>query len=140
MRINFGTGIIDGYESMDPFRFAHEPSIERDSVEAIYTSSVLQQMDLNDRKKFLERCWSVLIPGGTVHMVVPYYTAPQAYEDPDVKWPPFSERSFTWTDRSWRVGAGVVGYDMDFDVQFRTGGHEIDFLLTKKQSNSYFNS
>jgi hypothetical protein len=62
----------------------------------------------------------VLIPGGKATIVVPYWTSPRAIQDPMSQWPPFSEHSFLYFNKTWR-DANAAGYDMTCDFDFVYG-------------------
>lgn len=94
---------------------------EKDSVSEIFCSHFVEHIG-DEFIPFMEECHRVLEPGGTVHIVAPYYTSIRAWQDPTHK-RPISEFTFQYFSDKWRKSQGVGHYPIKCDF----GIHEIRY-------------
>lgn len=94
------------------------------SVEEAYSAYLLGRVPGHLRGVFMDELWRVLIPGGKVTFIVPYWTSARAIQDPLSAWPPLSEQSFLYFNKGWRE-ANKLDYDMECDYDF-TYGYTLD--------------
>jgi len=89
------------------------------SVREIVCKNILQFVPGYKRVQIWNEWYRVLMPGGRVQVIVPYYSHVQAHAHPFTQWPPFSEFSFLFLDRAWRNASptrAVDGLECDFEV------------------------
>ena len=76
--------------------------------------------------EWMAELWRVLVPGGKVAIIVPYWSSPRAIQDPNSQWPPFCDQSFNYFNKNFRdvnkEPKNWEGY-CDFDV---VGGYQFD--------------
>lgn len=87
------------------------------SVEEIYCSHFIEHIG-EELIPFMEECYRVLIPGGTAHFEMPYYTSIRAWQDPTHK-RPISEFTFHYFNKNWLKEQGIGHYNIkaDFKVE-----------------------
>lgn len=76
---------------------------EDGSVEAAHSSHFVEHLNAGERVFFYNELWRVLKVGAQAEIIVPSWTSTRAYGDPTHQWPPVSEMSFYYLDRSWRA-------------------------------------
>ena len=89
-----------------------------ESVDAIYASHFVEHLDGTERMKFFNECYRILKPGGIMRLLHPYYKSVRAVQDPTHKWPPISENSYFYWDKSWREANKLDHYPIDCDFEF----------------------
>jgi ubiquinone/menaquinone biosynthesis C-methylase UbiE len=89
-----------------------------ESVDAIYTCHFIEHLDGTERIKFFDECYRILKPGGIMRHMHPYYKSVRAVQDPTHKWPPISENSYFYWDKSWREANKLDHYNIKCDYEF----------------------
>lgn len=89
-----------------------------ESVDAIHTSHFIEHLDGFERMKFFNECYRILKPGGKMRHTHPYYKSVRAVQDPTHKWPPISENSYFYWDKSWRELNKLDHYPINCDFEF----------------------
>lgn len=95
------------------------------SVEELNASHFLEHFDGTERIHILNEAYRVLKPGGKFTFVVPYWGSCRAYGDPTHKWPPVSEFSFYYWNKTWRDTQAP-----HTDAEHWEGGFKCDFDFT----------
>ncbi len=93
------------------------------SVEAIHSSHFFEHLSQASRTWFMNEAYRILVPGGQMKIVTPYWASSRAYGDPTHAWPPIGEMTFYYFSREWRLANAphtdkqwtVLGLDCDFD-------------------------
>jgi SAM-dependent methyltransferase len=88
------------------------------SVDAIYTCHFIEHLDGIERIKFFNECYRILKPGGIMRHIHPYYKSVRAVQDPTHKWPPISENSYFYWDKTWREANKLDHYNINCDYEF----------------------
>jgi predicted SAM-dependent methyltransferase len=88
------------------------------SVDAIFSSHFVEHLDGDERIKFFNECYRILKPGGVMRHLHPYYKSVRAYQDPTHKWPPITENSYLYWDKSWREMNKLDHYPINCDYEF----------------------
>jgi hypothetical protein len=93
---------------------------KNDSVEEIYCGHFLEHLPGPERVQFMDEAWRILIPGGKMTIVVPYWSSPRSIQDPTHAWPPLAEQSFLYFNKEWRQSNKLEHYlgKCDFDFVF----------------------
>lgn len=89
-----------------------------ESVDAIFSSHFVEHLDGFERMKFFDECHRILKPEGKIRLVHPYYKSVRATQDPTHKWPPISESSYLYWDKSWREANKLDHYPISCDFEF----------------------
>ena len=101
--------------------------IESESVYEFYCSHFVEHIPIQLKdgsygmNKFMEEIWRCLIPGGTIHIIAPYYTSIRAHQDP-THCRSITELTFTYYNKVM-VNAMKVGHYMancNFDSVSKT--------------------
>jgi SAM-dependent methyltransferase len=72
---------------------------EDNSVFEIFTSHFIEHVA--SIEKFMDECWRMLVPMGTITLLAPYYSSVRAWQDPThVR--PISEMTFLYYSKEWR--------------------------------------
>lgn len=106
-----------------PWKLADE------SVEEALCAFRLNRIPGHQRMAWMAELWRVLVPGGKVTIIVPYWSSPRSIQDPCSQWPPICEHSFNYFTKSFRDAnkedARLLpnGAYCDFDY---TGGYQFD--------------
>ena len=90
------------------------------SVEEMIISDVFPFVPADDRVRFMDELFRVLVPGGKATIVCIYYSSIGAISDFRVQWPPISEASFLYFNAEWRK-ANKVDTPMACDFDFTYG-------------------
>ena len=88
------------------------------SVDAIFSSHFVEHLDGIERMKFFDECYRILKPGGVMRLMHPYYKSVRAVQDPTHKWPPISENSYFYWDKTWRESNKLDHYPIKCDFEF----------------------
>ena len=89
-----------------------------ESADAIYTCHFQEHLDGEERIKFFNECYRILKPGGKMRHIHPYYKSVRAVQDPTHKFPPISENSYFYWDKSWREANKLDHYPIKCDFEF----------------------
>jgi SAM-dependent methyltransferase len=88
------------------------------SVERIHSSHFLEHLDGFERIQFFAEMYRILIPGGTMRLIHPYYKSVRAIQDPTHKFPPIAEQSYLYWDKNWREANKLDHYKMPKELDF----------------------
>ena len=72
------------------------------SVSDIFCAFRFQRIPGKDRGAFMDECHRVLVAGGKMTVIVPYWSSVRAIQDYEHEWPPVVENSFMYFNRAWR--------------------------------------
>jgi Methyltransferase domain len=75
---------------------------KNDSVEEIYSAFLLCRVPGKDRGKFMDEVYRILIPGGKITIISPYWSSARAIQDYTHEWPPIVEQSFDVFNKDFR--------------------------------------
>jgi SAM-dependent methyltransferase len=75
---------------------------KENSCEELHASHFLEHVPKEKRMPLMSECWRILIPGGKMTVIVPYWASPRSIQDPTHEWPPISEESFLYYNKAWR--------------------------------------
>ena len=89
---------IDVVHNLTKFPYPFEDN----SVDAIFSSHFVEHLDGHERAKFYDECYRILVPGGKMRVIHPYYKSTRAVQDFTHKWPPISEESYYYWNAEWR--------------------------------------
>lgn len=94
-----------------------------DSVEEAHASHFFEHVPAKVRPKFMDELYRILVPGGKVTIICPYYTSIRAIQDFTHEWPPISPNSFLYFNRGWREQNKLTHgyYDLKCDFDFSYG-------------------
>ena len=103
VKLNLGVQAIEGFEkvSFDVKKFPWP--LKSESVTELVIPMVLNYIPGEDRGKFMDEVYRVLVTEGSAQVAVPYYTSMRAIQDYAGQWPPFCEASFMYFNRAWRA-------------------------------------
>lgn len=99
-----------------PYKFA-----KTGVVNEIFTSHFVEHLDGAERMRFMDECYRMLVKGGKLTILVPYYASMRAVQDPTHKWPPISESSFLYFNKGWREQNKLDHYPIKCDFDFSYG-------------------
>lgn len=90
------------------------------SVTEIFSSHFVEHLDGFERAKFMDECYRILIPGGKMRLIHPYYKSIRSVQDFTHKWPPISEHSYLYWDKNWRQANKLTHghYNLKCDFEF----------------------
>lgn len=91
---------------------------EDDSVEEINCMHYLEHVP--DLIPFMDECYRILAPGGTMFVIAPYYASVRATQDPTHK-RAISEMSFMYFNKGWRDTNLLDHYQITCDFDFTYG-------------------
>lgn len=95
--------------------------LAKESVSEIISQHLLQRLDGGQRMTFMDELYRVLVPGGKVTVIVPYWSSPLAVQDPTHMWPPIVDQSFLYFNKNWREANGCKDYPVKCDFDFSGG-------------------
>ena len=95
------------------------------SVDEAHASHVVEHLTAGERCHFYNELYRVLKPGAQATIIVPHWGSNRAYGDPTHQWPPVSEMSFFYLDRTWREREAP-----HTDAKHWPGGYACDFTAT----------
>jgi len=122
LKLRFGTAEEEGYTKMigtwadqvvvsPPWHLPGEAKmIGKESVEAIFFAWYFHRLTLSQRFAALNEAYRVLVPGGQIMIVSPYWSSRRTLSDPLCQWPPVCEESFYVFSRAWREQEGMVPF------------------------------
>lgn len=90
-------------------------------VEAIYASHFFEHIPQNLRFQFMDECYRLLVPGGKMAIICPYYSSVRAVQDPTHQWPPIAEWTFLYFNKGWREQNKLDHYPVKCDFDFTYG-------------------
>jgi len=124
--ISFGE-LPDGHQFIRPKNFdplKYPWGLKNESVEEAFSGFLLNRIPGEQRGRFMDELWRVLIPSGKVTIIVPYWTSPRSIQDPSSAWPPIVEQSFLYFNKGWRESQKIYNtFRCDFDFTY---GHSMD--------------
>ena len=96
--------------------------IKSNSAEEIYSSHYIEHT--SDLIKFMDECYRILKPGGTMKLIAPYYNSIRAWQDPTHK-RAISDATFLYFNKGWRDANKLDHYNIKSDFDF-TYGYDIN--------------
>lgn len=129
-----GSG-FEKVNGLDPERIPWKLADE--SVEEALCAFRLNRIPGEKRMAWMSELWRVLVPNGKATVIVPYWSSPRAIQDPESKWPPLCDQSFSYFNKSFRDANKEdsrllpLGAYCDFDF---TGGYQFDPDTTTKEA------
>lgn len=93
-----------------------------DSITEVNCTHFFEHLSQDSRVHFMNEVWRVLIPGGKLFLVVPYWASSRAYGDPTHAWPPIGEMTFYYFQRVWRASNAP-----HVDIRWSPQGFSCDF-------------
>lgn len=118
---------------------------ETGSVNQLRSEHVLEYLTGPERIAFMEECGRVLRVGGSLLLTFFYATSRQASSDPMFQWPPLTEFSFDYFNRSWRELNKCdypitcdfdFTYKCDLDTSLLARNNEFQHFTTKHYNQS----
>jgi SAM-dependent methyltransferase len=91
---------------------------EDDSVEEIVSNHYVEHTP--DLILFMEECHRILVPGGKMTLVAPYWTSARCWQDPTHK-RPILEQCFLYFNKKWRDDNKLSHYPITTDFDFTYG-------------------
>lgn len=91
---------------------------EDNSVDEIFCSHYVEHT--NDLIKFMEECYRILKPEGTIKIIAPYYNSIRCWQDPTHK-RAISEATFLYFNKQWRDINRLDHYGINADFDFNYG-------------------
>lgn len=90
------------------------------SVDAVHCSHFFEHLTGAERLIFMEELYRVMQPGAQAFLITPYWSSMDAVQDPTHQWPPISQGSYYYFNKSWRDQVRIAHYGIrcDFDVRF----------------------
>lgn len=73
------------------------------------------------RMRWMDEVHRILVPGGKLTVICPYYTSMRAVQDPTHEWPPVCEASFLYFNAAWRQQNKLDHYPVACDFDFTFG-------------------
>jgi SAM-dependent methyltransferase len=86
-----------------------------ESVECVYSSHYIEHV--SDLIPFMEELSRILVPGGTAHLIAPYWANVRCWQDPTHK-QAISESTFLYFNKGWREQNQLQHYDITCDFDF----------------------
>ena len=105
------------------------------SVEEIHVSHFVEH--LTDMIPFMEECWRILIPGGKLTVIGPYYSSMRAWQDPTHK-RALSEATFLYFNEGWRKSQKLDHYDIHCDFDYTYGYMMVPEWAAREESARQF--
>lgn len=102
------------------------------SVDEISCVHLMNKIPAKVRGDFMDECWRVLKPKGTMVVIAPYYSTMAAYIDFDYQWPPVTEMSFMFFNKEWRTN-NKTHPELKCDFDFTYGYSGTPELSTRAQ-------
>lgn len=133
LKLDLGCGANrrDGYTGVD---IASLPSVDvvhdlftfpwpfkDESAETIHCSHFLEHVPGKLRGRFMDEVWRILVPEGTMSVIVPYARSMRSVQDFTHEWPPICEESFLYFNKAWREANGLGHYPVTCDFDFTYG-------------------
>jgi len=103
---------------------------EDSSVAEIYCSHYVEHV--SDLMRFFNECHRILIPGGTMQVICPYYTSIRCWQDPTHKHA-ISEHTFLYYNKKWREDNGLGHYPITADFEFTFAWDVVPELAEKSR-------
>jgi predicted SAM-dependent methyltransferase len=107
--------------------FVYPWPFESDSVDEVHCSHFFEHVPGLERPKFMDELYRVMKPKAQATIIVPYARSPRSIQDYTHQWPPLSEESFLYFNKTWReqnkLTHGLYDLKCDFDFGF---AHVID--------------
>lgn len=92
--------------------------IPSNSVEDLFCSHYVEHTE--NLIAFMEECHRILIPGGRLTIIAPYYSSMRAWQDPTHK-RAISEATFLYFNKGWRESQKLDHYGIKCDFDFVYG-------------------
>jgi len=110
-------------------------SIESESAEDIICSHYVEHTP--DLIAFMDEVYRILIPGGKIKVIAPYYTSIRCWQDPTHK-RAISEATFLYFNKAWRDTNRLDHYGIKSDFDF-TYGYDIaqDWVSRSQESRDF---
>jgi len=109
--------------------------IESNSAEEIICSHYVEHT--NDLIKFMDEVYRILVPGGKIKVVAPYYMSIRCWQDPTHK-RAISEATFLYFNKNWRDMNKLDHYGIKSDFDF-TYGYDIsnDWVTRSQEARDF---
>jgi SAM-dependent methyltransferase len=116
-----------------PWKFA-----KKESATEVFASHFVEHLTGAERMKFMEEVYRILVPGGKATFITPYYNSIRASQDPTHEWPPVSEATYLYFNKSWREQNKLDHYPIKCDFDFTYGYFFAPEWLSKSQETRDF--
>lgn len=94
---------------------------EDGSVGEIFASHFFEHVPQEKRFGLMDELYRVLIPGGKITFITPYWASARAVQDPTHMWPPITESSYLYFNKGWRETNKLTHYKVSCDFDFTYG-------------------
>jgi hypothetical protein len=133
LKLDFGCGKnkAEGFKGVDIIDFSGVDFVidlrkswpwKDDSVAEARASHFIEHLTANERVRFVNELYRILVPGGKCLLIIPHWASCRAYGDPTHQWPPVSEFWFFYLNKEWRkINAPHT------DVEHNPGGFNCHF-------------
>jgi SAM-dependent methyltransferase len=119
-----------------PWTFA-----KTDSVSELHASHFLEHVPQRLRWPFMEECYRILKPEGTMRIMVPNWKSERAYGDMTHEWPPVSSFFFLYLSKGWReankLTYGPYAIKANFDFTGGVAGCSPDFASKAQEVQQF---
>ena len=105
--------VVDLFKTPLPFK--------DESVEEIFGSHFFEHTPQNIRFAFMDELHRILIPGGKITFITPYWSSARAAQDPTHMWPPICENTYLYFNKGWREMNKLTHYNVKCDFDFSYG-------------------
>lgn len=128
-----------------PWRFINaDPPLPCDEHQRLYDNSILEVQihhyleHVTDLISFANELYRVMVPGGKIKIVSPYYSSVRASQDPTHKqW--ISENTFVYWHKQWREANGISHYPFtcNFWGVYKKFTYDPDFEMRSDTARDY---
>ena len=108
---------VDGVDVVHDLRERPWP-FKDESAEDLVANHFFEHLTGRERIAFMEECYRILVPGGHLKIVVPYWANARAIQDPTHAWPPVCEASFLYFNQAWLKENKLDHYGIRCDFDF----------------------
>lgn len=107
----------------DQSDFVHDLTIipwpwEDNSIEEVHCSHFFEHLTGQQRIKFMEELWRILIPNGTATIICPYWNSFRAHQDPTHIMPGICEGTMLYFNKEWMTQNGLNHYPINPKINF----------------------
>jgi hypothetical protein len=112
-----------------PWKFADS------SVQSATIEKVLEFVPGPERPRFFDELYRILVEGGTAQVKVPYWSCAQGIADYSYEWPPWTDDSFSYFNKTIREKLGLQSRPVKCDFDY-TGGYVMDGALAQRATEA----